>query len=233
MKNKILIKMLDMLTGAYTRTDLQRAQQELKPVTNIGKLFSIFAYGFDMVREHIEKIRLWDNLDYAQGKVLDRYGANFGVTRDGTSDAFYRLLIKVKMISQLSGGDIDTVINAVATMYSIDPLQVKFEEIFPAKIRVTIQAADLGKEQLDAIDIISKLIKRIIAAGVGFYTMIETKVTYSCTKLRATAFSSAVLQGRIGEKSVVGTDYPVGTKLVPLSVANIVYTVAERNEEST
>ena len=63
--------------------------------------------------------------------------------------------------------------------------------------------------------------------------MIETKVTYSCTKLRATAFSSAVLQGRIGEKSVVGADYPVGTKLVPLSVANIVYTVAERNEEST
>lgn len=55
MKNKILIKMLDMLTGAYTRTDLQRAQQELKPVTNIGKLFSIFAYGVSIWSENISK----------------------------------------------------------------------------------------------------------------------------------------------------------------------------------
>lgn len=230
--SKYLVKMLDMLTGAYTRTDLQRAKQELEPVTNIGKLFDIFARNLDLIQEHTERLRLWDNLDKAQGVVLDRYGKNFGVQRDGTSDTFYRLLIKVKMIAQLSGGDIDTVINAVATMYGIEPLQVKFEEIFPAKIRVTIQAADLGKEQLEAIDIISKLIKRIIAAGVGFYTTIETKVTYSSTKLRATAFATAALKGQIGEKSIVGATYPVSTKLVPLTVANIVYTVMERTEEN-
>ena len=40
MKSEHLIKMLDMLTSGYTRRDLQRAKEELPPITNIGKLFS-------------------------------------------------------------------------------------------------------------------------------------------------------------------------------------------------
>lgn len=55
-------------------------------------------------------MRVWDDLDNAKGAVLDRYGANFGVDRGGATDTVYRLLIKVKMIALMSGGDIDTII---------------------------------------------------------------------------------------------------------------------------
>lgn len=219
-----LVKMLDMLTGAYTRTDLQRAKKELPPETNIGKLFEILAYHLDIVKEHIERVRLWDNLDNAQGSVLDRYGANFGVAREGTSDTFYRLLIKVKMLAQLSGGDINTVINAVATMYSITPMQVKFEEVFPAKIRVTIQATDIGPEQMRSVEIISRLIKRIIAAGVGFYTVIESNIVTNCD-LRATAFPQDIIFATISEKSVKAVTYPLDTKIVPFSIGYLSYLV--------
>ena len=68
MKSEHLIKMLDMLTSGYTRKDLQRAKEELPPITNIGKLFSLFAYHLDLIKEHVERIRLWDNLDNAQGR---------------------------------------------------------------------------------------------------------------------------------------------------------------------
>ena len=230
MKSEHLIKMLDMLTSGYTRKDLQRAKEELPPITNIGKLFSLFAYHLDLIKEHVERIRLWDNLDDAQGKVLDRYGANFGVAREGTSDAFYRLLIKVKMIAQLSGGDIDTVINAVASLYEIDPTKIQFAEIFPAKIMVTVRASDLGPEQLEAIDIVSRLIKRIIAAGVGFYTTLETIITYKDAKLGVAAFAQGMIHANIAERSVIGADISTGVCAVPALCSCITYVVGEKGE---
>ena len=35
----------------------------------------------------------------AEGAVLDRYGANFGVVRGAASDPLYRILIRVKMLA--------------------------------------------------------------------------------------------------------------------------------------
>ena len=132
MSHGYLHTMLDMLTGAYNRDDVRNAYSSLPLETNIGRLFNTLAWGLELVHDQSDKILLWDDLDNAQGAVLDRYGENFGVARDGAPDAFYRLLIKVKMISLLSGGDIETVINAAATLFDIEPEQVDLDEVFPA-----------------------------------------------------------------------------------------------------
>lgn len=105
MSNKFLSKMLYALTSAYSRKDYDNVQLGLPLETNIGKLFSILAWGLETVEEQAELVRLWDDLDYASGSVLDRYGANFGVKRVSSDDRFYRLAIKVKIMAQLSGGD--------------------------------------------------------------------------------------------------------------------------------
>ena len=115
-----LSEMLDALTSAYTRKDRNASKFKRPTETNIGKLFSVLAWGLDSVQAQAETVKLWDNIDLARGSVLDRYGANFGVNRLGADDEFYRLLIKVKMLSQLSGGDIETVANAAATLLEID-----------------------------------------------------------------------------------------------------------------
>lgn len=86
-----LKKMLYALISAYSRKDYNNLQSSKPVETNIGKLFSLFAWGLDKVQEQADLIKLWDNLEYAQGKVLDRYGANFGVKRGGASDSIYRL----------------------------------------------------------------------------------------------------------------------------------------------
>lgn len=163
-----LSEMLYALTSAYTRKDYENVTRGDPPETNIGKLFAVFSWGLDTVKEQAELIRLWDNLDNASGSVLDRYGANFGVKRLGTTDEFYRLAIRVKVMAQLSGGDNDTVINAAAELFSVTAADIELEDDFPAKIKMFVNASVIPENRRRLIDQIGAAIKRILAAGVGF-----------------------------------------------------------------
>ena len=68
-----LEKMLDMLTDPYTHRDLQNVRKNRKLETNIGKLFSLLADGFEVIHKNAELVRLWDDLENAEGAVLDRW----------------------------------------------------------------------------------------------------------------------------------------------------------------
>jgi hypothetical protein len=168
-----LSEMLGALTSAYSSKDYHNRERGSPLETNIGKLFSIFTWGLGSVHEQAELIKLWDDIDYAKGQVLDRYGANFGVKRNGASDAFYRLMIKVKLLSQLSGGDINTVLNAAASLFGISDELITLTEVFPAKISLTVNEADLTPETLEMVIDIAAMIKRILAAGVGLITILQ------------------------------------------------------------
>jgi len=159
--------MLEFLTGAYTRKDIRNAGKGIVPVTNIGKLFSLAADNFEIIHENAERVLLWDNLDNAKGVVLDRYGLNFGVARQGVDDDFYRLIIKVKVIALLSGGDIDTVINAAASLFDVAPDKIDLREFFPAKIQIGVDDTVLDDYRRKITPLIVKTMKRIVAAGVG------------------------------------------------------------------
>ena len=173
--------MLDMLTSGYARADVRNARKNLPMATNIGKLFQTFAFGLDVIIEQSELIRLWDDLDNAQGVVLDRYGANFGVRRDGASDAYFRLMIRVKMVSLLSGGDINTVINAVSALFNVPVDTVELHEVFPAKIHVYVYEHLLDAVTFSMWHTIAAMIKRIIAAGVGYQLFLRTNHIYTST----------------------------------------------------
>ncbi len=170
--------MLYALTSAYTRKDYDNQQQGLPVQTNIGKLFSIFAWGLDIVQENAELVKLWDDLDQAKGTVLDRYGANWGVKRFSENDALYRLSIRVKIMSQLSGGDTDTVIKAAAELLGVEDPDIEFEDVFPAKIALYVDWMLLTQERQELIEPIAWAIKRIIASGVGMRLYVRTYRTY-------------------------------------------------------
>lgn len=171
--------MLDALTSGYARKDHRNAVHSLPMETNIGRLFSTFTWGLQLVHEQSDKILLWDDLDNAQGAVLDRYAENFGVKRNGATDAFLRLLIKVKMISLLSGGDINTVVDAAAALFDIPVETVELAEVFPAKVWIYIDEALLDAARLSTATIIAQLMKRIVAAGVGMRLIFRTYRTYT------------------------------------------------------
>lgn len=173
-----LKKMLYALTSAYSRKDYDNVKNDKPAETNIGKLFSIFAWGLDQVQEQADLIKLWDNLDYAKGKVLDRYGANFGVKRGGASDLLYRLFIKVKMIAQLSSGDENTIIKAAAEFLGVEYTDICSEDVYPAKKKIYVDLALLSDERKELIEQIAYAIKRTLAAGVGFRLYLRTYRTY-------------------------------------------------------
>ena len=172
-------QMLELLTSAYARDDIQNVRQERPPVTNIGKLFSVLGWGLELTHENLERIRSWDDLDNAQGAVLDRYGKNFGVKRNGADDALYRLMIKVKLISMLSGGDIDTVIEAASMLLNVELSDITLKENFPAKVVLEVDQRLLTQEQLNLITGITSAIKRILTGGVGLRLYLRTYHQYT------------------------------------------------------
>lgn len=176
--------MLKMLTSSYNRSDIKRLEREKAPKTNIGKVLSISAWGFDTASSQAEKIMAWDNIDYAQGRVLDRYGGNYGVYRGGAPDDIYRVMIKVKVIAMLSAGNLDTIINAAVILFDVKNNRVEAQEIFPAKIFLFVEDEDLDEIHKILSETIARLMMRIKAAGVGmrifrrtYYHAIETVYT--------------------------------------------------------
>lgn len=177
MKN-YLSEMLYALTSAYSRKDYDNHQQGRPLETNIGKLFSLFAWGLDFVQKNAELVKQWDDLEAARGAVLDRYGANWGVQRFSENDALYRLAIRVKILSQLSGGDTDTIIRAAADLLGVEDHDIDFEDVFPAKIAIYVDWLLLTQERQDLIEPIAWAIKRILAAGVGIRLYVRTYHTF-------------------------------------------------------
>ncbi len=170
--------MLDMLTSAYARSDIRNAKRGLPPETNIGRLFYLIAEGSEIIFENAQRVKEWDDLDNAQGAILDRYGANFGVARGSASDALYRIFIRVKMIAQLSGGDNDAIINAAAELLGVDYSDILVEDIYPAKIALYVDQTLLSEERLELIEQIAHAIKRALIAGVGIHLYLRTYRTY-------------------------------------------------------
>lgn len=167
-------KMLEMLTSSYNRTDIQNLKEKQEPQTNIGKLFSLAGWGFDLIRDQTEKVRLWDDIDTMRGSTLTRYGDSFGVTRGEASDEILRIMIKVKIIAMLSSGDLDAIIWAAASLFGVAAEDVTVEEIYPAKVYLYIDEDKLDQEHKDIAGTIAALMKRIKAAGVGIRIFYKT-----------------------------------------------------------
>lgn len=162
-----LAKMLDLLTSAYCKTDAYNTRNALPMQSNIGRLFAALDWGFGLIEQNAERVRLWNDIDHAQGAALDRHGANVGVARGGANDVFYRLSIRIKILSQISGGDIDTILTAVSGLYEIDADRIELEECFPAKVQIAIYENDLPADYMSIRDLVGILTKRLLAGGIA------------------------------------------------------------------
>lgn len=168
------VKMLEMLTSSYNRTDMQRLEENQMPQTNIGKLFSLAGWGFDIIKDQTEKVKLWDNIDVMQGSALTRYGESFGVLRGEASDEILRIMIKVKTIAMLASGDLDTIILSAATLFGVTAADLKTEEIYPAKVYLYIDEDKLDEEHKRVAETIAGLMSRIKASGIGIRIFYQT-----------------------------------------------------------
>lgn len=145
----------------------ERLPERFRKENNL-KLYYILYGGFDEVFAALDEIRMSRDLDKAYGKTLDRIGANVGQFRLDEDDDLYRQLIKVRIIANLSLGNIPT-INKVLSVLTKD-IYLGLREAWdkseyqnePAKIVVNLSRS------IENYPI--ELIERIKSAGVRVLT---------------------------------------------------------------
>jgi hypothetical protein len=99
------MKLVKRLTDNYKKN----------PESNIGKLLSIIDFELDRLKDTYKLIDSYRAIDNATGATLDNIGKNVLQDRGGMDDITYRLFLKVKIRSNLSGGQIET-INDIMTV---------------------------------------------------------------------------------------------------------------------
>lgn len=147
----------------YKRAFNRLPERFRKP--NNEKLYYVLYHdGFDDIYTGLESVRDSRNIDKASGKSLDLLGANVGQFRNGEDDEFYRLLIKTRIIANLSIGDAPTINRVMSAL--IKEVYLGLEEVWwnrdhlfePAAIK--LQLGPIAKR------IPYEIINRVKAAGV-------------------------------------------------------------------
>lgn len=150
----------------------ERLPERFRKENNL-KLYYVLYGGFDEVYRAFDEIRASRDLDKAYGETLDKIGANVGQFRLDEDDDLYRQLIKVRIIANLSLGNIPT-INKVLSVLTKD-VYLGLKEVWdkseyqnePAKIVLELDSA--------AKRYPIELVERIKSAGVRVLTEIYYK----------------------------------------------------------
>lgn len=159
----------------YKRAFNRLPERFRKP--NNEKLYYVLYHdGFDDIYTALESVRDSRNIDKAYGKSLDLLGANVGQFRNGEDDDFYRLLIKTRIIANLSIGDAPTINRVMSAL--IKEVYLGLEEVWWNKDHLFEPAAI--KLQLGPIAkrIPYEIINRVKAAGVRVLIDLNYKKTF-------------------------------------------------------
>lgn len=159
----------------YKRAFNRLPERFRKP--NNEKLYYVLYHdGFDDIYTGLESVRDSRNIDKAYGKSLDLLGANVGQFRNGEDDDFYRLLIKTRIIANLSIGDAPTINRVMSAL--IKEVYLGLEEVWWNKDHLFEPAAI--KLQLGPIAkrIPYEIINRVKAAGVRVLIDLNYKKTF-------------------------------------------------------
>lgn len=144
----------------------ERLPERFRKPRNLDLYYVLYGLGYDEMYKALEGVKDSRDVDKAYGKTLDLLGANVGEFRtDNMSDDLYRLYIKVRIISNLSLGDIPTINYVMSTLLGDDYVSIKegfldgdylYDE--PAALRLSIT---------DTADIVPyEILERIKAAGI-------------------------------------------------------------------
>jgi hypothetical protein len=103
----------------------------------------------------------WD-LDNVKGRFLDRIGKLLSETRNGNTDEYYRILLKLRRLLNTSNGSIPSIIKAIKFIYSSETVHIVPD--YPAGL--IIEHDGEGTPGLN----FNRLLAEIIPAGVSFST---------------------------------------------------------------
>lgn len=153
-----------------------RLPERFRKPNNEKLYYVLYGYGFDEMKKALEGVEDSRDISKASGKSLDYLGANVGQLRQGEDDERYRLLIKTRIIANLSMGDIPTINHILSTL--IDDKYFGLVEGFKELKEPASFLIDYDGFTNQDLDI---LISRVKAAGVAYKTrrVYETDVKFA------------------------------------------------------
>lgn len=108
------------------------------------------------------------DLNEAKGKTLDLYGEMIGQARGVATDDQYILMIKSKIMQNLSTGDFPSILNSICLMLSCEPSEVIIEE---STERCAVKISKLPLETINKAGLSANqtvaAIKRLLPVGVS------------------------------------------------------------------
>lgn len=157
-------KMINLLTDNYNK----------RPDSNIGKLFKVIADELQALKDTINKIEEYRDIDIATGQTLDKIGGNIKQYRGAATDEIYRILIKSKTARNISTGDINTIIRVVAQSINADPSEISIVEMYddatnpePAAIKLMeIPLGRINEVGLSSLQF-GRMISKTLGAGIS------------------------------------------------------------------
>ena len=97
--------------------------------SNNSKILEIERSEVEKIRTTLREIDAILDLENAYGKTLDLYGARVGQARGQATDDQYRVLIKAKIVRNLSNGSIPSFIESICATFSCAPTEIVISEM--------------------------------------------------------------------------------------------------------
>lgn len=141
----------------------RRLPERFRKPNNLDLYYVLYG-GYGEIEKGFASINDSRNIDKAQGETLDKLGANVGQFRYGEDDDLYRLLIKTRIIANLSIGDIPTINKIMSILVKDIFLGIKetwsYEKHRNEPAAIVLQLSEIWS------NIPFEIIHRIKAAGV-------------------------------------------------------------------
>ena len=151
------------LTDAYKKT----------PDSNNYKILEIGRLACNDLRASLQEVSDILDINNATGKTLDMYGERVGQPRGLATDDKYILMIKAKIMRNLSNGSCESVVRAICATLNCTPSQVVItdgEE--PFTISLTALPLDVIAKAGFTTSQIVALIKSMLPVGVSLTTFL-------------------------------------------------------------
>ena len=171
---RMLDRMLDLLPDIFNKSK----------DSNIRKFFRLVAEELAWLKETFRKIDEWRDVDVAWGTTLDLLGGNVDQVRGRLIDEVYRVMIKSKVIRNMSDGTIPTIIRAMAATLSVPEEEVTVIPYWhqdppePAALKIHVPLDALAPTMLSWWQF-GQLIELIVAAGVRTETFFQGSFQFS------------------------------------------------------
>lgn len=164
--------------------------------SNNAKLLSVLADDMVSMQELIDQINLWRDISEAQGAWLDKIGHDWGVSRDGYDDGFYRFLIKTKQLQRQTDGTYSSLIKLIAESLGANYSEINVTPVKdePNAIEVTNIPAEYIDSQRKEAMVLSRIRGSVVAgvrvASVQFQKVARTKLYYGMTTRKTQVIQS-------------------------------------------